>query len=180
MSLKITRYILLLLLTGVSIPKGTCQQVTSTMPAEAATETTQKNNQTTLIWGTIGGGSVQPGIGGLLRLAYAWNKESSISLKAEGGGKLNIFGPADDVSEFSIYYGRQYLEELFLFRAAAGPAYIVRTKPELTYRRLGIGLEVEAMFKYKFFGLGFMVTYMYARDISQPGLIVGLSVGKLE
>lgn len=132
------------------------------------------------LWGTLGVGAVGPGIGGLFRLTYQWDAHSSVSAKLEGGSEFNIWGPSNDVSEGSIYYGYSLMSTYTIARVAAGPAYFERTDHALSFTRFGLGFEAEGMLKYKFVGLGVMFTYMYAKDISFPGLTINLSVGKLE
>jgi hypothetical protein len=134
----------------------------------------------TLAWGTLGVGVIAPGFGGLVRVAYSWDRISSLSVKREAASSIDFFNLPDEVTEWSMYYGRQYVNMLLMLRAAAGPAYFIRSKSADTFKRIGIGSEAEVMLKFKFIGIGIMFTYMYARDISQPGFTANFSIGILE
>lgn len=139
-----------------------------------------RKNEQTLIWGTVGYGVIAPGFGGLLRLAYGWDDVSSVSTRIVGATTIDFFNLPNDITEYSFFYGRYLIDDFYMLRAAAGPAYFKRNLPSTVYRRFGIGIEGEAMLKFKFIGFGLMFTYLFAKDISLPGFTVNFSVGKLE
>lgn len=172
------------LLAMVLIAHVACaQQVSSQfLAAPYPTEQNAKTQDNFLLWATGGAGVMAPGLGGVLRLAYAWDDISSVSLKAAGASDFFgfIFGAVNYVGEYGIYYGRHSLTELTMLRIAGGAAYLERGEQGKVYYRLGVGFELEAMLKYKVIGIGLMFNYMLARDISLPGLTINFSLGKLE
>jgi hypothetical protein len=131
-----------------------------------------------LLWATAGAGAVGPGLGGLLKLTSVWD-EHSLSAKLQGGGKLNLVhsGSSEAVTEFSLYYGRQMINEYSIFRGAAGPALFVHSSPNFTH--LGIGVEFEAMAKFGPVGISSMISLMAAPEVLYVNFTINLSLGKL-
>lgn len=172
----------IVLLLPFEVLRAQAYRFLDSAPEPTAPTTNTENRE--LFWGTVGVGAVGPGIGGLLKATYAWG-HSSISAKVEGGSefRISIFGkaPQNEVTEFSIYYGRQMISDWYILRLAAGPAYFERIHdPEPTFYRFGIGAEAEAMAKFDVIGVGIMASVMVAPDIFFGGITINLHFGKLK
>lgn len=172
-----SRCILLIVLAATISTPAIAQQKADT--TSTVVTRTIEEPKLQLFWATIGGGGVGPGLGGLLKTTYLWGAHS-ISAKVQAGAELNLWnGPQNDVTEYSIYYGRQFVTPWTMMRVAAGPAYITHTFESTTVHRIGMGAEVEVMVKIYFFGFGFMTSVMAAPDILYGSITANLSLGKL-
>jgi hypothetical protein len=133
-----------------------------------------------LFWLTLGGGFIGPGIGGDLKATYAWGSKS-ISAKICGASEFSIFSPSyNQVAEYGLYYGTQEYNFWGLARLAAGPAYFTGYKNQTDkIHHFGIGAEAEAMLKLEFIGLSLMADIMISPKFLYGGIVVNISVGKL-
>jgi hypothetical protein len=146
-------------------------------------------------WGSFGLGFIamndasEGGFGGGLRVLYGWDN-SSVSASIQGGGTIHIFGTNDEATVLNVCYGRLIFADSWIFRFAAGPAYLNRTQrysglfsgSGTNYNRyqFGISGEAEALYHSGIFGIGMSISAAASRDITVGTMLLTISMGKFE
>jgi len=136
-----------------------------------------------LYWLTVGVGVNDIGILGLLKANVAIGVESFIAkFLASATYSVGGSGPGGNMTEYGLYYGRQFFRDAIIGRVALGVCYLdgSRDYAQDKIHTFALGGEAELILQGQAFGLGISFFANAAPKYLFGGISLNAHLGKLD